>query len=90
MTYDKTTDIKKIIIPQNADYYRIEDGDKGCGVIFYAASEVMEKFGNIIGFPYNMKCARLHQIPEKWKGRKLSYQEKHKRGNIYFFIGFEE
>lgn len=90
MIYDKITDVKKIGIPQNADYYRIENGSEGCKVIFYDADKVRERFGNIIGFEYNMKCARLHGIPEKWKGRKMSYQEKHKRGNIYFFIEFEE
>lgn len=89
MVYDKITDIKKIGIPQNADYYRIEEGKDGCDVVFYDINGVMEKFGNIIGFECSMACARLHEIPEKWKGKKMSYQEKHKRGNVYFFIEFE-
>jgi len=90
MVYDKVTDVKKIGIPQNADYYRIEEGKDGCHVAFYDANSVRERFGNIIGFECSMACARLHEIPEKWKGRKMSYQEKHKRGNVYFFIEFEE
>lgn len=90
MSYDKTTYIKKINIPQDADYYRIENSSNGCQIAFYTADKVRERFGNIIGFEYNMRCARLHEIPAEWKGKKMSYQEKHKRGNIYFFIEFEE
>ncbi len=90
MSYDKTIDIKKINIPQNADYYRIESAAGGCRIVFYDSSAVMEKFGDIAGFPYNMRCARLHEIPAERKGKKLSCWEKHKRGNVYFFIGFED